>query len=213
MGRIFRVSRKKSKKTVKKNALAISKLQNLFEIKESYEFRAITPAASGAFLESLNSLLIGTANGTRIGDSVVSKFLELNIYFDLDSGLVTNEATFRVMIVVNHQNNKTTTTSIPEILKNSSGSLQRILSVYNRDFVGKNKKYTILFDKTVNLQFGAGTTFRFYKVRLPIRWKILYDGIAGSPADIINHDIVLYVESDNTLVSWGYSSIFKYIDA
>lgn len=214
-GKMFLARRSKTKKTVKKNARAIAKLISSIETKENYTFRSLASALVGDSFFGLNGMMTGVVGqGDRIGSEVVSKFINVKLHGELENDISVNTGKLRVMLLVNHLNNSDAAKPpIAEILRQVATNEQKYISQYNNDFVGKGKKYTILRDRRIFFHVQNGPSSFEINWRIPIRYKIRYNDVdAGDSGDIINHDILLYVNSPNALVKYSYSSTYGFTD-
>lgn len=201
------------KKTVKKNARAIKGILNRRESKEHYTFRSNAAAGSGDAFFSLNSIAVGNTGQTRVGNEVISKMMNVKIHAQLDNVDPLHVGQMRFILGVNHQNNNLATSPpIANILQNVATNSQKFISQYNFDFVGKGKQYTILRDRRVFLQVNNGVTSLEINWKVPIRYKVRYEGTTGVVAEIINHDIFLYANSQNADMLWSYSNCYKFTE-
>ncbi len=201
----------------------VSKLQKSSEVKFrtfTHLFQALTIGET-SFL--FNGLLKGTSSDQRVGDSV--KLLSI-VYRSLITHQGTDRTFVRVILYIDRQNNNVTTFESDEILLNTSSNLDATISVFEPMFVGKNKKYQILFDEYFQVTSGTisgnsgvtanhtGTQSHDRIIRKVIRLghTVRYSGNAGNGLDIINNALrVLYI-TDDAQASMGHSVKLMYID-
>ncbi len=202
----------------------VTKLQRSSEVK----FKTATHVFAGLDSGNSNFLLNGITKGSnsdqRIGDSV--KLLTL-VFRSAFVHQFTDRTFIRIIIYMNRQNNNSSMIDVDEILLNTTGNLNKIISVFNPRFVGKGKKYQILSDDSFETHAGAisgnlGSTNsnpgqNDHTVHLNKVIKLGHivkfsTGDTGSATDIINHALRILIISNDDQSDYGHSFKLMYLD-
>ena len=197
---------------IAKNVKAIKRLRKQPELKVKASFRSWALSVIGVQQFPLDGLLRGVADGQRIGDQVTWKFSTLN--FSATPAGVGNTV-FRMLIFMDRQNNNSViVTPVGNILTHTVTNIQACNSTYNDEFVGKGKRYKILFDTKMHIMSNIQGTVNYQRtVNNRLGHVTHYSTNIGTPADIIDKCISIYFIANDANLNWQMSSKMLYIDS
>jgi hypothetical protein len=109
----------------------------------------------------------GTSNGTRVGDSVKLKALEMNYLFNYETVAVPAPVTGRVMII--QTVSSSTALTVPQILDPGATGLIDVSSLYVP--FSRKHAFHVLYDKVVHLNAYGNNAQVFEHVMLDIPIK------------------------------------------
>ncbi len=117
------------------------------------------------------------------------------------------------MLIKVVQNNNVATFTSTEIFHNSSTTIQMLNSMYNKDFVGRGKKYRILYDKYFTISNLSGSpSKRKINIFKKLGIDAIYTANNGDGADILKNRIdLLFVTASNEM-NVGYRSLIRFKD-
>lgn len=205
-GKIF--IRTKTRPSVKKNAIAIKKLKHSFEKKYVYNRRLYTAGVAGPVQDTQNVIALGTSDIQRIGSQV--KLLGMSFRF---FAATTTNGSFRLLIIRETRNNNLAVlTPLADLFDSTTTNIDAMISIYNDNNVGKGMRYRILYDSGIkHLNQINRVDWALHK-NLKLGMKTNYNSNTGSPADINDNAICIYVINDGTAVSYGWTSRLSYND-
>ena len=240
MGKMFKFKRKTAASKIKSSGRKvddqqtkaiqslqrqINKVKYMPELKYVYHNRAFGAAVDGAQFFSLNVLRQGDDVDQREGNQIRMVSLSISLLFTHQA---VDRTFFRVVIYETDQNNNSNTTDVTEIINDTANSLGTIISQFNSDFVGKDKKFRIMFNKRFRVTAGATSgpaadlsahagendksLFITKSFRLGTK-KVHYSADNGNALDIVDNVIRLLVVSNGTDSSWGYESKLMFTDS
>ncbi len=192
----------------KKNKMAISKLKSAVETKYVYNTRTYGVAVLGAEAHSLPSTVKGLDSDDRVGDEILSKWLTMNI-----SVLRTDGSPFiRFLVLADKDNNNSALApDLAQVFANDTSFTNMTISVLNKQFVGKTKKFSVVYDSgTIATPLNEPT--KIIRIRKRLGYKFAYSTNLGTAADLIKNNLVLLVVADAVGVSWGFSAVLHYVD-
>lgn len=202
---------KKNGYSAKKNAIAIKKLKHLPEIKYKANIRPYLASVLNADVHLLNGLVKGSDWGDRIGQDVISKFLEINFY--AYNQHLTQSNRIRLM-VINDKFPQGIALNTGRLFFDNTNNLSRILCLEDKALANDFKIY---YDKVFT--FSSHDTSsdaqdeRHIKIRIPLRNKIQYNSLnTGLVNDIELNAFYLIVVADNITTNWYYNSQWSYTD-
>ena len=166
---------------------------------------AVVPAAG--VLQCVNDMNQGTAEGARVASQVTNKYL-------LIRGVVTLPATattdvFRLTVLSDHECFGTLCT-VSQTLE--SANFLAIRNYQNRD------RFRFLFDKTFVLvnpttpAAGASVTQQVFEMKIPLDFRTMYNGNAGTIGDVVKNSICVQEISQGGLCTSAWNSQLVYLD-
>lgn len=190
----------------------ISKLRSDEELKYLYKnvgpAVVMIPADSGSpvpsqYVACLNSLQQGVQSGTRIGDQISIKSLNLRLYTH-GYNTFLNECRVRVVLVL--WKCSSGTAFDPDLIFQGKGTIPYTIDQYTGDQVGKGKDFKILMDKQYDMIPSVALTATTvipdidivqYNKRMNIKVQFNTQN-TGTYADIDKNAIWLYVTTSGT---------------
>ncbi len=217
---------KKSRPTAKKNAKKIRVLMKRPEVKFSIPGSSVQSRAGAAHYFALNNLTQGLTNNNRIGDTVEALSINLRVQFGLPvQDLIGTDTTVngwtlsffdtrvRILLFIDVKNDNHSAVTEGEVFNNVASPIENINSQLNRDFVGKGKKYKILYDKYHYVSTQDSSKQQLIVINRKLNnMKVTYTGNAGTAADILDRKIMLgfITESDCDM---GFRGLYNYRDS
>ncbi len=212
MSRRFRKKKTKSlTKEVAKLSRAVGTIQADIEVKYVTFLHLFAATPIGKTTSLLHGLLRGDDDGQRIGDHVKLKSLSLNI---LVAAFGAGNTTFRSILIVDRHNQGALTIVDAQVFTNVATTLDTIISPFNPDFVGKDKKYRILFDsgpRIVNGGTSPNQYMRKHRKHLGMNINYALNNL-GTGADIQSSAVRHLFYSTTAGASMGFDSVVTYID-
>lgn len=214
---------KKKKPSARSNARAIAKLRNMSEVKYHYTSSTYQTRVGGRHYFGINALQQGDLVGNRIGNSVDNLSLNSKLQFgvnlqdlvgtptDVIWGLTFFSTKVRVILIYNTSNDCTNGIIEAEIFETLSSIQETLYCQFNKDFVGKGKKYRILYDKFFYLS-QLGEMEKQLSISRRILGKTHYTDSTGTGSDILDkrYTIGVVLETDTDV---GIRSVLNYRDA
>ncbi len=211
----FTKSNSSQSKQIAKNARAIKQLKAQPEKKVVYAYSGFAaPSSVGVHVHVINGLQQGTTESSRIGDQVIFKHLNMNVYFE-SQGVTL----FRAIILKDTQNNGSTSPPpSSDIFNHSTSNNDKIVSTFNFDIVGNDKRYRILYDSGPKLlEAGTGNSNErrmfMIKKRIPLNNRVIYSSNLGTAADIVDNRYMLYLVFNDLLCKYTSSAQMEFIDS
>ncbi len=227
-GKFYRYKPKmkyKKRPSAAKNARRINTMIRNVEIKDLYDGSSISQRTNSTHSFTLNEIQQGTSDQARIGEKIKLLNLTISLYLELFSPelegtetstpwtLTGTTADIRIMLIKVVQNNNVATFTSTEIFHNSSTTIQMLNSMYNKDFVGRGKKYRILYDKYFTISNLSGSpSKRKINIFKKLGIDAIYTANNGDGADILKNRIdLLFVTASNEM-NVGYRSLIRFKD-
>lgn len=161
------------------------------ETKWFYPSNSITPGTT-ASVQSLVVSTQGTTDGTRVGDTIDVQWVNINGTIAMNTANTTFDCV-RFILFVDTQPNGAITTAATVL--NSPTVAE---SLYASQNVGKFKRIHIIKDMRFCMQSGGGQQ-RCFRIAVPVKRRVFFNGNAGSNADLVRNNIcVLVVANENT---------------
>ena len=196
---------------VKKNKMAIARLKSDIETKYLYNGRTYGAAAIGLAANTLTTAVQGTGVEERIGDEIQLKYINFNLSAASAIGAIPF---LRVMLLVNRTNNSSVTAPTKaELFDSAATDTEAVNSVLNKAYVGRDKKYTLVYDSGAIILYDASNRSRRIRVNKRLGYKVAYTGNTGTPSDMIRNNLILVVVSDSVGVSYNWSACVHFVDA
>lgn len=185
------------------------------------EMKHVSTALSSSTLQatplnqSLCILSQGTAQGTRIGNNIRIKRINLRAYVTANASAVRDVV--RVLVVLDNQPNGAAPT-----VSGANGVLiaQTVESGYNLDTVSHGmgpQRYRVLFDRVVvlNQQYATQTKTAYLKRSWSVDMPVVYQSNAGTIADLTtkNISVIAFSTTATNQASITGAGQICYIDA
>lgn len=211
----------KKKKTyrarkMKRSRVKQSELKFKYGIASSGDVKVSTPIKW-----LVNGLQQGTTAHTRIGTQVVNHSVNLNMALEAKGGKGIQR--MRVMLVMDNAPNGASFTT--QDLFTDTTPANYHYSTLNNNYVGRGKRYLVLYDKAMDLQVQGGATdlplkiYRKANISLKAKKTLFNDGNVGDEQDMSKGAMWLFVITDVTSVTAGDGAIagisykYTYTDA
>ncbi len=204
-------SNMKQSKQISKNQKAIKRLKKLPERKFTLLNRIWATSISTIIQTPLDVMIKGTSDGQRIGDEISLQNIMIN--FNMQSGGGIGIA--RAILLLDRQNNNSTSL-IPASLLFVSVSTNRDIcgSAPNPDFVGKDKRFSFIFDTNMIVLDTIVSPLHFRaNIRKWLGHRVHFSSNSGTSADVIDKCVSLYIITADANMIYSFSSVLNYTDS
>lgn len=164
-------------------------------------------AATAGYFACANNLTQGTTALTRVGDSVTVTSVQLRL--NTHNGTSTQEVVYRVMLLWDYDVGGALPASA-NILATGLVITDPTLAPYNRNYVGKDKRFKIIFDRNFTHKQLVYWNATANAVNSETCWtsqiiekirtsrKVQYAGNTGTIADITTNSLIICIWANRT---------------